>query len=183
MLDQHRPHQRLALIVAPTITPSPTVRLAPSPTAVPPGFAPPAIGATLGGTPPQLNEHYGPPTLDTSSAIEYRINIDGTDVLIATDLDFANDGLKHVSSLTISPIPGSGVQWDDSTRDRLTRLLLPKDSADDGVDGAYHRYHSDALAQVFSSRYFVDPYGNGVRAGSFYLMCHASFCAARLGSP
>jgi hypothetical protein len=123
----------------------------------------------LGSGRQEFEALYGASKGHTGDAENYEVSIAGRAVLLTVKWSQGVDQRLRVFALTATPRAPAG-PWDAATADTICNTFLPTDvtlsGAANGVGYTEYIYVSAALAQVFSSRYFVDDAYKTVPAGT-----------------
>lgn len=123
----------------------------------------------LGSGRQEFEALYGTPKGQTGDAENYEVTIAGRPVLLTVKWGQGIDQRARVFALTAAPRSPAG-PWDAATADTICNIFLPPDvtlaGATNGVGYTEYIYASATLAQVFSSRYFVDDAYKAVPAGT-----------------
>jgi hypothetical protein len=123
----------------------------------------------LGSGREEFEALYGAAKAQTGDGAQYEVSISGRPVLLTVKWSQGVDQRARVFALAATPRTPAG-PWDAATADAICNIFLPTDvtlaGATNGVGYTEYIYTSNALAQVFSSRYFVDDAYKAVAPGT-----------------
>jgi hypothetical protein len=134
------------------------------------------LAPLLGSERQEFEALYGASKGQTGDAERYEVFISGRPVLLTVKWGQGIDQRARVFALTATPRAPATGPWDAATADTICNTFLPSDvklaGAAHGEGYTEYVYTSAALAQAFSSTYFIDDAYKPVPAGTLNRLDH-----------